>query len=144
MKKRLAAAFMGILVATSALAEGVTHHIAVHVNVDDATVMNVALNNIANLNKYYQEQGDDLVVEVVTYGPGLNMVLAGKSPVADRISAMSLEMDNLTFAACANTHRAMSKKAGEDVVLLDEATMVPSGAVRLVELQEQGYSYLRP
>jgi intracellular sulfur oxidation DsrE/DsrF family protein len=38
----------------------------------------------------------------------------------------------------------MSKKAGAEVVLLDEAKLVPSGVVRLIELQEQGFAYVRP
>ena len=76
--------------------------------------------------------------------PGLNIFVAVKSPVVDRISAMSLEMENLSFAACGNTHRAMLAKAGSDVPLMDEVATVPSGVVRLIELQEEGYAYVRP
>ena len=57
---------------------------------------------------------------------------------------MSLEMENLSFAACGNTLRNMSKKAGHDVVLMSEAVVVPSGVVRLIELQEQDFAYIRP
>jgi len=139
-----ALAFGTTLAAGAAWAEGQTHHIAFHVNQNDPQVMNMALNNVANVNKYYESQGDTAVIEVVTYGPGLNMLVSGKSPVADRISAMSLEIEGLSFAACGNTHRKMSEKAGHDVALLDEAGIVPSGVVRLVELQQQGYAYVRP
>ena len=38
----------------------------------------------------------------------------------------------------------MKKKSQKDVPLLSEATVVPSGAVRLMELQAEGYAYLRP
>jgi intracellular sulfur oxidation DsrE/DsrF family protein len=38
----------------------------------------------------------------------------------------------------------MSEKAGKEVKLLDEARVVPSGVVRLVELQQQGFAYVRP
>ena len=41
------------------------------------------------------------MVELVTYGPGLLMLMAGESPVEDRISAMSLEYENLSFAPAA-------------------------------------------
>lgn len=129
---------------TAALAEGATHHIAVHVNQNDPKVMNMALNNVHNLTRYYEAQGDTAVVEVVAYGPGLHMLIPGKSPVADRIATMSLENDKLSFSACGNTHRKMSEKAGKEVALLEEASIVPSGVVRLVELQEQGFSYVRP
>lgn len=144
MKHLLTAAALGVLTATSAIAEGMVHKVAVHVNQNDPKVMNMALNNVQNLTNYYISQGDTVEVEVVTYGPGLNMLIAGKSPVADRIATMQLEMDNLSFAACGNTHRKMSEKAGQKISLLDEATMVPSGVVRLVELQENGFAYVRP
>ncbi|MEL0438227.1 DsrE family protein [Phycobacter sp. K97] len=138
------AATLGVGTASQALAEGKVHHVAVHVNQNDPKVMNMALNNVQNLTQYYESQGDSAVVEVVAYGPGLNMLIPGKSPVADRISAMSLENEQLSFSACGNTLRKMSAKAGKEVALLEEASIVPSGVVRLVELQEQGFSYVRP
>ncbi|MEL6101161.1 MAG: hypothetical protein AAFV87_12405 [Pseudomonadota bacterium] len=135
---------LAMMAATGVLAEGMTHYVAVHVDENDPQLMNMALNNVQNLTAYYEGQGDDVVVEVVTYGPGLNMLIPGKSPVEQRISAMSLEMDNLSFAACGNTHRKMSEKAGAPVELMTEAKMVPSGVVRLIELQENGFAYIRP
>lgn len=53
-------------------------------------------------------------------------------------------MSNLSFSACGNTYRNMSAKAGKDIQLVSEASLVPSGVVRLMELQEQGWSYIRP
>jgi intracellular sulfur oxidation DsrE/DsrF family protein len=137
-------AIAALCAATSAFAEGQTHYVAVHVEQNDPQVMNMALNNVQNVSAYYDSIGDEVVVEGVAYGPGLNMYVPGKSPVADRVSTMSLEMDNLTFAACGNTLRKMSQKAGKDVALMSEAHVVPSGVVRLIELQENGYAYVRP
>lgn len=142
MKTLAMAALVACWVAPALQAE--THHIAVHVNQNDPRVMNMALNNVVNLSNHYKAQGDDVVVEVVAYGPGLHMFIPGKSPVADRIATMSLEMDQLSFSACGNTHRKMSAKLGQEVVLMEEAQIVPSGVVRLVELQEQGFAYVRP
>jgi intracellular sulfur oxidation DsrE/DsrF family protein len=144
MKNFVATTALAVMMATTAFAEGVVHRVAVHVDQNDPHVMNMALNNVANLTSYYEAQGDTVMVEVVAYGPGLNMYVPGKSPVEDRISTMSLEMENLTFAACGNTLRNMSKKAGKDITLMDEATVVPSGVVRLIELQEKDYAYIRP
>ena len=144
MKRIITPAMLAPTLATGAVAEGMTHHVAIHVDENDAKVMNMALNNAANVSKYYASQGDDVVIEMVAYGPGLIMLIPDKSPVGDRIAAMSLEIDNLSFAACGNTHRKMSEKAGKDIVLMDEASLVPSGVVRLIELQEQGYAYIRP
>jgi intracellular sulfur oxidation DsrE/DsrF family protein len=144
MKHLITAAALSLALASGALAEGQTHHIAIHVNENDPQVMNIALNNAQNVANYYASKGDEVVIEMVAYGPGLNMFIPGKSPVEDRISAMSLELENLSFSACGNTLAAMQKKAGHDIVLMSEATVTPSGVVRLIELQEQGYAYVKP
>ncbi|MEH6521767.1 DsrE family protein [Sulfitobacter sp.] len=142
--KIFGAAMIAAVLATGAWAEGVVHKVAIHVDENDPQVMNMALNNVANVTSYYEGQGDTVMIELVAYGPGLNMFVAEKSPVADRISAMSLLMENLSFAACGNTLNAMEKKAGKKVALMDEATVVPSGVVRLIELQENDFAYIRP
>jgi len=80
----------------------------------------------------------------VTYGPGLHMLRSDTSKVKDRVEKISLELDNVSFAACGNTRRMMSKKAGKQVPIMPEAKNVPSGVTRLIELQEKGWSYLRP
>jgi len=134
----------GILFNTLIAADTAMHKVAIHVDENDPARMNMALNNVANMNKYYESIGESVEIELVAYGPGLHMFRSDTSPVKDRISVMSLEIENLTFSACGNTHNAMQKKAGEDIVLIDEANLVPSGVVQLVELQEQGYAYIRP
>lgn len=143
MKSFLLAASLA-LAPLAALAAGETHRVAIHVDENDPQVMNMALNNAQNVTNYYESQGDTVIIELVAYGPGLNMFIPGKSPVADRIETMSLANENLSFAACGNTHRKMSEKAGAEVPIMEEATMVTSGVVRLIELQERGYAYVRP
>lgn len=133
-----------LLPATSALAEGQTHKVAVHVDEGDPALLNLALNNVQNLVSHYKAQGDTAIIEIVAYGPGLSMFVAGESPVADRITTLSMEIEDLTFSACGNTLAGMQKKAGHDIALMSEAQVVPSGVVRLVELQQQGYAYIRP
>ena len=146
------AAVVAFLIATLTLAvcvgayaqETKVHKVAIHVNENDPQRMNMALNNANNIEKYYRAKGEEVHIEIVTYGPGLHMLRADTSPVQERIEEMSLAHDNLSFSACGNTHAAMSAKAGSDVELLPEANMVPSGVVRLMELQEAGWSYVRP
>ena len=57
---------------------------------------------------------------------------------------MSLQHSNVRFTACANTQANMSKAEGKPVPLVNEAKLAPSGVVRLMELQKQGYAYIRP
>ena len=120
------------------------HKVAIQVNQNDKAVMDLALNNAKNVIDYYKAKGETVAIEIVTYGPGLHMLRADTSPVKDRIAPMSLENPNLTFIACGNTQANQSKAEGKPVTLLSEAKVMPSGVVRLIELQKQGYAYIRP
>ena len=137
--------FAAVFMSTTLFAaDNADHKVAIHVDEKDPATMNMALNNIANIKKYYDSKGETVEIELVAYGPGLHMLRSDTSPVKDRIAAMSLEIDNLRFSACGNTHAKMSKKAGKEIELLDEASKVPSGVVQLIALQEQGFAYVRP
>lgn len=141
---RLVGALLALVLgAQLALAEP-QHKVAIHVDEENVSTMNMALNNAANIAKHYGDLGEEVVIEIVTYGPGLHMLRADTSPVKDRIATMALEMDNISFSACLNTVQAMQQKSQKDVPLISEANVVPSGAVRLMELQKDGYAYLRP
>ena len=74
------------------------------------------------------------------------MLRADTSPVQDRIKRLK-DMGfpgKIQFSACNNTKQGMEKAEGHTIALVPEATIVPSGVVRLMELQEQGWSYVRP
>ena len=135
------------LFAPSAFAgEGKTHHVGFHVDQNDPDVMNQTLNNATNVIEYYRGRNEDVDVDIVTYGPGLNMLRTDTSPVADRVKRLK-EMvfpGKIQFSACNVTKTAMEKREGRAVSVVPEATMVASGVVHLMELQEQGWSYIRP
>ena len=120
------------------------HHIAIQVDTNDAATMNLALNNAQNVVDYYTARKEEAAVEIVAYGPGLHMLRADTSPVTARLQSMAKSLPQLRFSACENTKRGMEKTEGKPVTLLPEAVVVPAGVVRLMELQEQGWSYIRP
>jgi uncharacterized protein len=122
----------------------VQHKVAIHVDQNDKAVMELALNNAKNIGEHYRARGESAAIEIVAYGPGLHMLRKDTSPVKDRIAVMSLENPGLQFTACGNTQANQSKAENKPVVLVDEASVTPSGVVRLMELQQQGYAYLRP
>ena len=138
-----AAAAFSIAVSGAAMAAGAMHKLALHIDENDPATMNLVLNNADNVKSLYKSMGDDVTIEIVAYGPGLKMYTAD-SPVKDRISAMSLEDPTMQFSACGNTLSKMSEKAGKEIKLISEAKVVPAGVVRLIELQQDGYSYVKP
>jgi intracellular sulfur oxidation DsrE/DsrF family protein len=123
---------------------GVVNKVAIQVNQNDKGVMDLALNNAKNVIDYYQAKGEAVVIEIVTYGPGLHMLRADTSPVKERIAVMSLENPNIAFVACGNTQTNQSKAENRPIRLISEAEVTPSGVVWLMELQERGYAYIRP
>ena len=120
------------------------HRLAFHVDSSDPAVQQLVLNNVENVSDHYKQKGEKVQIEVVAYGPGLHMLRADTSKVKQRIAAMSLEIDNLAFDACGNTRSKMSKAENKTIPIVSEARMVASGVVRLLELQEAGWSYIRP
>jgi len=147
MFHRLAtAALFAIALASPAFSGEARHRLAIHVDQNDPQVMNLALNNATNVIEYYRAKNEEVDVDIVTYGPGLHMLRADSSPVKDRLKRLK-ELafpGNVQFSACNNTKQGMEKTEGKEVTILSEATLVPSGVVRLMELQEKGWSYVRP
>jgi intracellular sulfur oxidation DsrE/DsrF family protein len=139
-------ALVSLAFASAAFAEGKAHHVAFHVDQNDPDVMNQTLNNATNVIEYYRGRNEDVDVDIVTYGPGLNMLRTDTSPVQDRIKRLKdmVFPGRIQFSACNVTKTNMEKREGHAIPIVPEATVVPSGVVHLMELQEQGWSYVRP
>jgi uncharacterized protein len=135
------------LVAVPAAAKGTEaapHRLVLHIDQNDPALMTMALNNAGHVVDYYQERGEEVAIEIVTYSQGVHMLRDDTSPVKDKIRELRGRLKTLSLAACNNTMRRMQETEGKPVALIAEAKVVPSGVVRLMELQEQGWSYVRP
>jgi intracellular sulfur oxidation DsrE/DsrF family protein len=92
----------------------------------------------AMLRKYT----DNVQIVVVAIGPGIHILAKQpKRPVSDEIKqrVSSLAQYGVEFHACGNTLKSL-KWGAKDVIPL--AKVVDVGAADLMELQEQGYSYI--
>jgi intracellular sulfur oxidation DsrE/DsrF family protein len=122
-----------------------THHkLAIHVDVNDPEVMKLALNNARNAHELYTEWGENVAIEIVAYSQGFHMLREDTSPVKEEIKALRAKVPQVAFGACNNTKKGMEKREGKVITIIPEATLVPAGIVRLVELQELGYKYIKP
>ena len=121
-----------------------SHRLILQVNSNEPAMMNLALNNATNVAQYYKEIGENVKIDIVTFGPGLHMLRDDTSPVKARIKTISESTPSISFKACANTRENMSKAESKDVPLISEAKIVKSGVVRIMELQEQGWAYVKP
>ncbi len=120
------------------------HRLILQVNSNDPAMMNLALNNATNVVQYYKGLGEKVSIEVITFGPGLHMLREDTSPVKARIETLALSTPEISFRACGNTQENMRKAESKDIPLIPQAKLVSSGVVRVMELQERGWSYVKP
>lgn len=139
------AALAGLLAVTLAPATAMAdlddkpHKIVIQVSSDDPVTHKLALNNAVNLQKALGSES--VAIEIVAYGPGLSIMTA-KSPESGRIP--DLAMQDISFSACGNTKAKMEANSGKSVELVEGVHVVQAGVMRIMELQEQGYTYIRP
>jgi hypothetical protein len=109
-----------------------------HLNSSDEKVQRGALNNIRNL---YQEVGREHVrVEVVVHGAGLSLLTKKDSVLTSELAQLKSAYD-VEFTACPNTMKGMNLTRNDLVEQVDRT--VPA-MVRLMELQEEGWIYIKP
>lgn len=113
-----------------------TYRVVVHLDESSPEKHQEVLRNITNLlNDLGPEQTQ---VELVTHGPGIDLLLQGSS-FAEQVR--QLQDRGVVMAVCHNTLRGRS--IPEERVL-PGATVVPAGIGELVRRQREGWQYVRP
>jgi intracellular sulfur oxidation DsrE/DsrF family protein len=120
------------------------HHLILQVNTNDPAAMNLALNNAVNVTQYYKEIGENVKVEVVTFGPGLHMLRDDTSPVKARIETLALSTPEISYKACGNTQENMRKVENKDIPIIPQGEVVKSGVIHIMQLEEHGWTYVKP
>ncbi len=90
------------------------------------------------LRKY----GDDIELVISAFGPGLNLLVERPARPISRLHQQrvnSLADYGVKFLACGNTMKSMNWQQDD---LLDIAVVVPIGIDSIMQLQEQGFSYI--
>lgn len=120
---------------------GAENKVVIQVSSGNPADQTLALNNAVNVQKSFAP--GEVAIEVVAYGPGLSILTKDpKNKEAQRVA--SLAKSDITFSACGNTMKGIEKKTGKKPVLIDGVKVVPAGVVRIMELEKQGYAYIRP
>ncbi len=132
------------VVGLSQAAAGEAHRLALQISDNNPQKMNTVLNVAANVSRHYSDIGETVEIQVVAFNQGLHMLRDDTSPVKKRLASFAQSMPNVVFDACNNTLQGMARKEGKVPPLVANAVVVPSGAVRLMELAEQGWVILRP
>jgi hypothetical protein len=132
-----------LLAAAVAFAPGASHaqksdryKVVLQVSDNDPAKWNLALNNARNIQTDLGK--DNVDVEIVAYGPGLNM-LKGESKVAGRL-AQALD-GSIGLMACENTMRNTKTTKAD---MYAGISYVKAGVVHIMQRQREGWAYIRP
>jgi len=103
---------------------------------NDPAKWNLALNNARNVQSDLGK--DNVDVEIVAYGPGLNMLKAD-SKVAGRL-AQAMDQ-SVGLMACENTMRNTKTTKAD---MYAGISYVDAGVVHIMKRQREGWAYVRP
>ena len=118
------------------------HRIVYHLNEASIDKTKFALGNLENHIKGVGGIANVEAMELVVHGPALrHFVTTGMDPGVKE-ALERLQAQGLVLGACGNTMRGLSITLEQ---LARGATPLPQGGVvRIMELQERGYVYIRP
>jgi uncharacterized protein len=133
------AALVALLTFTTQNAVAAEKKVVLQISDGSPEKQTLVLNVANNLINYYRN--DELKLEIVAFGPGLQLLFADNAN-KDRIQ--SLTVSGVRFSACQNTVAAMTKLLGHAPALDEHAVPVPAGIGRIVDLTAQGYVLVRP
>lgn len=134
----LAIAFALVLVmgALSQTPTAPKHHVVFQLTEPQGPAWETVIAHVSNLKKAFANDGG-AQVEIVFFGPGLNMLR--KTNTAQAEDLKKLADDGVTLAACQNAMRHFNLKT-ED--LFPFVTQVDSGVAELTRKQEAGWAYI--
>ena len=115
------------------------HHLALQLSDNDPKKEALVLSFAYNLLKYYGP--DRIAIEVVTFGPGIDLVRAGN---AHRAEVDSLISQGVQFDVCMNTVETIERETGKKVDLNPRAVKVVAGVAQILALTEKGFTLVRP
>ncbi len=136
-----------MLATLPAAAADKVHHLAFQLSDESPDKMNLVLGNAANVAQYYSAKGEQVEIKIVAFNAGVDMMRTDKSPVLERLKSVTESLPNLTLEVCNNTLEGMAKREGKkasEIPLFAGSRIVPAGVVELLELNEQGWTIIRP
>ena len=114
------------------------YKVVFHVNLPDEMAFNQGLNNVTNLLKSIPGQEHDVIM--LFNGPAVSLVAGDDSlPFHERIK--ELHSKGVRFQACRN---ALQKFEVATDTLVAECEIIPAGITAIIELQNDGFAYIKP
>ncbi len=114
-----------------------------HINSGDTRRFNTILDETERLLKTSAGKKQHVKVEILTNGPGLNLLKESDAAYIRRLQKLTSEYDNLTLLACNKAIQRLKVEKGIDIKLIPEVKVVESAIHQVIKRQKEGWSYLR-
>ena len=115
------------------------HKIVLQLSDSDPHKQALVISVANNLIKFYDP--DKVAVEVVAFGPGIDLL---RSENANRKLVESLISQGVRFDVCLNTVDTIERETGKRPNIIPAATPVQVGVGQILFLTENGYTLVRP
>ena len=112
------------------------YKLVLQISDNDPGKWKLALNNASNVQKDLGEE--NVAIEIVAYGPGIDMLTMDSTEGPRIAEAMNA---GIRVVACGNTMTGRHLIADD---MLPGIEYVQAGVVEIMKLQRDGYSYVRP
>ena len=110
--------------------------VVIQISENNPAIWGLALNNAENIQEALGKE--NVNVEIVAYGPGINM-LKFDSEAAPRLKKASA--DGVALIACGTT---MRKQKLTEKDLDGNIKVVPAGVIEIMNKQREGWAYIKP
>ncbi len=115
------------------------HRIVLQLSDNDPKKQALVISVAYNLLKLYDP--DKVAIEVVTFGPGIELLFPDNS---NRKLIESLVAQGVKFDICLNTVDTIERETGKRPQYIPVATPVQVGVGQILSLTENGYTLVRP
>src|ERR1700681_5565 len=115
------------------------HRVVLQLSDNDPKKQGLVISVAYNLLKFYDP--DKVAIEVVTFGPGIDLLLPDNS---NRKLVESLVAQGVRFDVCLNTVDTIERETGKRPDIIPAATPVQVGVGQILSLTENGYTLVRP
>lgn len=113
------------------------YDLIIHVDDNDNARLNLAFNNAANYRAALL--GESFSIIMVANGPAVQLFTKANAALAAR--GKKLMAEGLSIRLCNNALQTFNVSASD---LWEGCQVVPAGVVEIVNLQREGFAYLRP
>ncbi len=119
-----------------------TRKIILHVDSDQPVKLKTLLDDVDYLLQHQTAEGRPVRIEVIANNYGLDLLRADVTPYAARIDELARQHTNISFVACGQTVRRLTKE-GVKVELLPQARVAPTAIGQIINRLQHGWTYIK-